>query len=95
MVHAVKLGVTKFSCFVDLIGTVFSTYITQKHVMLKWDTHCNCGTHVDTVQSLSSVANMVMLEVSQFFMASESAKSDKLYSSDKRRTLYEFCIYEF
>lgn len=28
-------------------------------------------------------------------MTSESARSDKLYSSDKGRTLYEFCVYEF
>jgi hypothetical protein len=37
---------------------------------------------------------MIRLEVSQFFMASESAKSDKLYPSDKGMTLYEFCVHE-
>jgi hypothetical protein len=37
---------------------------------------------------------MVKLEVSQFFVANESARSDKLYPSDKGRTFYEFCIYK-
>lgn len=70
IVHTMQLEVTKFSCFVYLIGTVFSTYMTQKHVMLQWHSHCNCGWHVETFEPLSSVASMVMLEVSQFFVAS-------------------------
>ena len=95
MVHTMKVEVTKFSCFVDLTGTIFSTSITLKHVMLQWHSQCNCGWHVETFEPLSGVASMFRLEVSQFFVASESAEVTNCIHQVKEGPCMNFAYMRF